>query len=540
MTEVDDLISRVVSESGKTEAEIKEKITSRKEKTHGLLSDYGAVYAVAKELGVDLSDNQTQITKLADVSSKKSLSIYGRAKSVYSPREFTRKDGSKGLFASVVLIDDSGEMRLVLWDKTTETTKHIHVGDTILVKNAYSRENQGALEVHAGSLSNISVNPTVPDVKLPEISEKLCKISELSGGNPSVSIVLRVSSYLPRSEFSRSDGSTGARASFIGEDESGKLRVVLWDNAADTKLSDGVVVKIENAYTRKGLSDDVELQAGDRARIVLSDVKLKLPDLPEKGKKVKLSSVSKDSTSLTLEVRVLRVYPSRAYSGGTLSSLIIGDDSGIMRAVLWDDQADKADDLSRNDVVVLSNAYGRANMNDEVEVHVGKHGGIKKIDDSKAPTAEDIELKYTPAKTIAELEPSEERVRISAKIVDLDEERPLFYMTCPSCNGKVQNLGGAWFCDACGDIDPNSNIVVSAVLEDKSGTIRGVYFREMAEKIIGLDAEAAMNLIGETQDEKAPLLEAKKKLKDAPADMLGRARYNDYSDQLEFIVDELA
>lgn len=108
MTEVDDLISRVVAESGKTEAHVKEKIVSRKDKTHGLLSDYGAVYAVAKELGVDLSDNQTKITKLADVSGQKSISIYGRVKVVYSPREFTRKDGSNGLFASLILLDDSG------------------------------------------------------------------------------------------------------------------------------------------------------------------------------------------------------------------------------------------------------------------------------------------------------------------------------------------------------------------------------------------------------------------------------------------------
>ncbi|MFH1788216.1 MAG: OB-fold nucleic acid binding domain-containing protein, partial [Candidatus Altiarchaeota archaeon] len=410
MTEVDDLISRVVAESGKTEAHVKEKIVSRKDKTHGLLSDYGAVYAVAKELGVDLSDNQTKITKLADVSGQKSISIYGRVKVVYSPREFTRKDGSNGLFASLILLDDSGEMRLVLWDKTTETTKHVKVGDTLLVRNAYSRENKGVYEVHAGSLSNIAVNPKVPDVKLPEVSEKLYKVSELSEDNPSVNIVLRVSSYLPKTEFTRSDGSTGARASFIGEDESGKIRVVLWDNAAGTELSDGVVVKIENGYTRKGLSDGIELQAGNRARIVESDVKLKLPKLPEKGKAVKLSGVSKDSSSLTIEARVLRVYPPRAYSGGTMSSLVIGDDSGVMRAVLWDDKADTAIDLARNDAIVFSNAYGRANMNDEVEVHVGKYGAIKKLAESKIPKAEDIELKYTPAKTIAELEPSEERV----------------------------------------------------------------------------------------------------------------------------------
>jgi replication factor A1 len=211
-----------------------------------------------------------------------------------------------------------------------------------------------------------------------------------------------------------------------------------------------------------------------------------------------------------------------------------------MRAVLWDEKSGESQGLSRGDAVLIQNAYTRANMNDEVELHVGKYSVVKKIGDSKVPKAEDIELKCTPVRSIAELEPSDERVRISARIVDLDEDRNLFYMTCPSCNGKVQNLGGAWFCDACGDVDPNANLVVSAVLEDDSGTLRSVFFRENAEKVLGLDAEAAMNLIGDTQDERAPLKDAKRKLKEAPVNLLGRARYNEFSDQLEFIVDEFS
>jgi replication factor A1 len=297
-------------------------------------------------------------------------------------------------------------------------------------------------------------------------------------------------------------------------------------------------VKIENGYTRRGLAGEIELQAGSRSRIVASDKKLILPPI-KTGEKLGISDLKPDSTSLSVEARVLRVYPPRAYSGGTLSSMIVGDKSGTIRVVLWDDKSGRVQEFARNDAVLIQNAYARANMNEEVEVHVGKYGGIKKIADSKVPKAEDIEMKYTQAKTIAELEPSEERVRISAKIVDL-EERSIFYMTCPSCSGKVQNVGGAWFCDACGDVDPTPNLVVSAVLEDDSGTVRGVFFRESAEKILGLDAEAAMNLIGETQDEAAPLKEAKEKLRKNAVDLLGRGRYNDYSDQLEFIVDEFS
>jgi len=540
MAEVDELLRRVVSESGKSEAEIREKIAARKAKTHGLLSDYGALYAVAKEYGVDLTEGQAPITRLSEASGQKNLNVCGRVKAVFSPREFARKDGSKGVFASLILVDDSAELRLVLWDKNAELTKQLQVGDVILVKNAYSKENQGATEVHAGSLSTVVLNPELPGVTLPQLSEKLSKVSELSEDNPAVSIVLRVSSYLPRTEFTRGDGSVGARASFMGEDESGRLRVVLWDKAADSELSDGDVVKIENGYTRRGLANDVELQAGSRSRVVKSDKKLKLPALPSAEKKLRVSDLKPDQASISLEARVLRVYPPRNYSGGTLSSLIVGDKSGTIRLVLWDERSGKANELSRNDVVLVQNAYVRANMNEEVEVHVGKYGAVKKVEGSKVPTAEDIELAYTPAKTVAELEPSEERVRVSARIVDLDEERSIFYMTCPSCNGKVQNLGGAWFCDACGDVDPTPNLVVSAVLEDGSGTIRGVFFRDNAEKILGLDAEAAMNLIGETQDEAAPVAEAKKKLTKKAADLLGRARYNEFSDQLEFIVDELS
>lgn len=539
MGEVEELISKVVAESGRSEDEIREKISSRKEKTHGLLSDYGAIYAVAKELGVDLNQTQTVLTKISGISGQKSLNVYGRVKTVFSPREFSRKDGSKGLFASIILIDDSGEIRLVLWDKSTDVTKHVQVGDALLIKNAYSKDNQGVFEVHGGSLSTIAVNPKQPDVKLPEVAEKLIKVSELTEDNPSVNIVLRVSGYLPRSEFTRGDGSTGARASFIGEDESGKVRVVLWDKASETGLCDGMTVKLENSYTRKGLGGELELQAGSRSRVVESDIKLGLPPLPKTSERLCLSELKPDLSSISVEVRVLRVYPPRSYNSGTLSSLIVGDESGVSRVVLWDEKSGEADSVSRGEALLIQNAYSRSNMNDEVEVHVGKFGVIKKLDESGLPSAEDIELKHTPDKKISDLNPSSERVRISAKIVDLDEGRPVFYMTCPSCNGKVQNLGGAWLCDSCGDVDPNTNLVVSAVLEDDTGTIRGVFFREVAEKILGLDAEEVMNVIGETQDEQAPLKEALKKLGDKNVKLFGRAKYNDFSDQLEFVVDEL-
>ena len=83
-------------------------------------------------------------------------------------------------------------------------------------------------------------------------------------------------------------------------------------------------------------------------------------------------------------------------------------------------------------------------------------------------------------------------------------------------------------------------MMCSVVIEDKTGNIRAVAFKEMAEKMIGIDTETAMNLIGETQDEAAPLAHAKKNIIGNSIVLLGRVNYNDYNDQLEFLVNDIA
>ena len=51
--------------------------------------------------------------------------------------------------------------------------------------------------------------------------------------------------------------------------------------------------------------------------------------------------------------------------------------------------------------------------------------------------------------------------------------------------------------------------------------------------------EAAANLIEETQDEKAPIKKAREKLVGKEIILVGRVNYNDFSDQIEFIIDEI-
>ncbi|MBD3388266.1 MAG: DUF2240 family protein [Candidatus Altiarchaeales archaeon] len=540
MSDVDELVERVASESGKPVEEIRAKMSERKEKTHGLLSDYGAAYAVAKEYGIDLSDGETSVTPLSNLQPSNSVNIVGRAKTVFSEREFTRKDGGKGKFASVVLLDNTGESRVVLWDKNTAVVKKLRVGDVLLLKNGYVKENRGQIEVHAGALSNLAINPSNVTVELPEIEERIDSISALEPGLPSVNVICRVNSYYPKTEFERSDGSKGSRASFIAEDETGTIRAVLWDPLSDAELKEGDIVKLENAYTREGLNGEVELQGGSRSRIGKSDVKLKLKPLDKKkAGTVKVEDVKPEMRGFTLEARVLRVYEPREYSKGMMASLIVGDGTGSIRTVLWNEKSSVANELKEGDCIRIKNAYSRSNMNDEAEVHVGKYTEVTVDSGIKVPTVGEINDKLTEEKKIADLDSGDRFVKIKGKIVDV-EDRALVYMTCSECNKKVQNLGGEWMCEECGVVDGKPNMIASVVVEDDSGNIRAVAFRDKAEKMLGFDLEEAMNIIGETQDEQAPLAHAREKVVGGSITLTGRVNYNDYSEQLELVVDEIS
>jgi len=539
MAEVEELIDLVVKETGKSEREIREMMEKRKEATHGLLSDYGAIYAVAKEFGIGLDNEKTVITKLSDIEAQKAFNVVGRVRAIYPQRTFDRKDGSKGKFASIILVDNSGERRLILWDNNAEMERNIGKGDTLIVRNVYGKEGlDNEIELHATALTNIGINPEL-DLKLPKIEENLVKINDLKKDMNFIDLICRVSSYYPATEFNRSDGSVGLRASFIAEDESGSIRVVLWDEAARSKLSNGDFIRIENAYTKEGINQELELQTGNRGRLLHTDEKIKLPPL-ESEKHLRISDIASNVSNLSTIGRVLQAYTPRAYSKGMMSSLIIGDKSGTIRVVLWDEKSEMANELKKGDAIKIRNAYSRPNLDNEPEVHIGKYGEVSINQELKVPPLKEIENSLVNKKDIIDLENKDRYVRIKGAIVDIDENKRLTYMTCPNCGKRVQNPGMGWFCEFCNeDVDPVSNLVLSFTVEDETGSIRAVSFKESAEKILDMDVEEVMNLIGETQDESMPVTEAKERLINQKISLVGRVRYSDFSDQLEFIVDDV-
>ncbi len=66
------------------------------------------------------------------------------------------KFGKEGKVADAVIKDDSGQVRLSLWNEQADRVK---AGDTVTIKNGYVNEWQGELQLTTGRLGTIDVVP---------------------------------------------------------------------------------------------------------------------------------------------------------------------------------------------------------------------------------------------------------------------------------------------------------------------------------------------------------------------------------------------
>jgi len=66
-------------------------------------------------------------------------------------RTFSKRDGSVGKVTNVTIGDETGRVRVTLWDDIAENMADFVSGDVLDIKNGYTRERYGRLEVHVGN-----------------------------------------------------------------------------------------------------------------------------------------------------------------------------------------------------------------------------------------------------------------------------------------------------------------------------------------------------------------------------------------------------
>lgn len=210
MSEKEKLIENLVSKSGKSIDEINKLVADKVNELSGLVSEEGAIYIVANDIGVKLDaerpKKEADLVKIEDVTEPKvPTSLNCKVIRKYDKVTFQSKSGSEGSVQSILVGDETGVTRIVFWNEKTEVLDNIQEGDILGITNAYSRENNSQrIEIHFGQYSEIVVNPEGVEITLPEYTPRdieftEAKVNTLEEGAKNIKINGIISSYdIPR------------------------------------------------------------------------------------------------------------------------------------------------------------------------------------------------------------------------------------------------------------------------------------------------------------------------------------------------------
>ncbi|NOZ76896.1 MAG: hypothetical protein GXO65_04320 [Euryarchaeota archaeon] len=352
--ELDELVSKISSESGKTEDEIRKLIEEKREELGGLITPEGAAHVVANGLGINLFRDlpvHRELKVESIIPGMKNVDITGRVVRIFPPKEFERKGGEKGRLCSLILGDDTGTIRTVFWGDAVAMIDNGEIAeDSILrIRGGYTRENlNGEAELHIGSRTRVIPNPEDVDPgTVPAPREREKTISELEEGLSGVDVTCRVLRVYEIREFEREGQDPGRVVNLRVGDETGTARLVLWDEdvalVEKGQVNEGDVVKAKNAYVKAGFGEP-EIHIGRHGKLV-PKTDAEIGDVPDWDGEARRRKMAELKAGDRAEVRgaiveiydSIRVFDRKDGSKGMVINGVIDDGTG---AAFYDKMAE--------------------------------------------------------------------------------------------------------------------------------------------------------------------------------------------------------
>jgi replication factor A1 len=189
------------------------------------------------------------------------VNLKGKVLDTSEIRTFDRDDGSEGRVANLTVGDETGRVRVTLWDEQADRAEELDTDVTVEVVDGYVRERDGSLELHVGSRGavealdeDVQYVPETADIGALEIGQTV----DIAGG---------VIETDPKRTFDRDDGSQGQVRNIRVKDETGEIRVALWGEKADTDVDLADHVVLTDVEIKDGWQEDLEASAGWRSTV---------------------------------------------------------------------------------------------------------------------------------------------------------------------------------------------------------------------------------------------------------------------------------
>jgi len=334
------------------EAAVEDKV----EQMGGLADEETAAMLIAHELRDEEADT------IADIEpGMNDVKFLGKVTSIGDVRTFERDDdeAEEGRVCNVDVADASGSVRVALWDEMAAAAEEqLEVGQVLRVMGR-PKEGYSGLEVSADKVEpdeDAEVDVQVLDTY---------QVADLSLGASDVDLVGQVLDTDSVRTFDRDDGSEGRVANLTVGDETGRVRVTLWDDKAGLadEFEPGEVVEVGDGYVRER-DGDLELHVGDRGTVERVDEDVEYVPETTDVADVEIGEVV-DVGGGVIETDPKRTFDRDDGSEGQVRNVRIKDDTGEIRVALWGDKADREIDLA--DRVVFTDVEIQDGWQDDLE-----------------------------------------------------------------------------------------------------------------------------------------------------------------------------
>ncbi len=548
----EDYIHKIIEGTGLSKVDIQKMVQEKKEELKGLISDDGALFIIAKELGVDVKQENNELLKEIEINvsdirpNMKNIMLAGRIKLINEIFEFTKKQGGEGKVGSFILSDKDGEIRVTLWDDHTEILKNpkFEINEVVKIINGYSKigKNQET-ELHIGTYGKIIIAPDDVDYKkYPKITDRTLEIDKIDVNQKSISLEGKVMQVFPIREFTKKQGGTGKVGSITLMDSTGSIRITFWNEDTDkiNTINPGDYIIVSNLNPKISSFDNKTIELHSTSSTAVNKIK----------KDIEISSKTIDSIKelqnikgmVTFKGIITSVEDEREITlknGDVVSflSFTVSDESDGIRIAIWRDLVKKyLKILKSGKGVILKDVLVKySNFSGRNEVSLLKDSKIEltdiKIENLKPivpisqnrTTRPNFEGIYNKISTIKSSGIYEIRGFIAKEI-----DKITLYQACSKCFKKIDNCN----CEAPGD--PENRMILNLILDDGSDTIRVTFIGEAAEKVIGEKTDILKKL-EETPDFQELLKKRSKELVGNDIIIKGKAKYSDFSNDYELV-----
>ena len=369
MSEFEELISKLLEKVPElSRSVIEERISEKKEKIGaGYLTDQGAIFLVAADLGVTLEQSQKSEVSIKDLYiGAKEVSLESRVLNISPTKQFTKKDGSSFSLRTITVYDNNSTASVKLWDEKANLPglDELKPGDLIKIIKAYVKSDlTGAPTINIGSGATIETSYSESDIV--SIDSKITDVSEVKEDQRDLIVTGTLGSAMSLLEFTNSKGQPSKALKFRLRGQNKNLvNVVLWgkdESILPKIISQDAKVKLFGVRTKTGMQG-LEIHGNDAT----------------------LVDVEGDTEIQPVILRLLAVEKDQS---GSITGLAIDKSKKIVRIT---DVVDTIGSFTKDDILecMPSKIFGNT-------IQIDQDSFVRKIEDDSIPTISEIRTKIT-------------------------------------------------------------------------------------------------------------------------------------------------